>query len=169
YRVYAVNTTLNKGTFTPADYLTTETNVYRCFTDVIVRPHKGIQQFRATTSVRLGTVNQWLKAGAAIHNFGIVPGTSTEEGAVVLVFQLQVTTPLEHVGVNITFFVVQGAVVVVIGRTLTYDTHRSAVTRHNLAGVWLFSTPCHTVADVIVDLNAELTKIKFNGVDSGGT
>src|SRR5690606_22709570 len=123
---------------------------------------ESVQQLGTTTSIRLGAIHQRLKAGAAIHNFGVVPGTGTEKGAVVLVFQLQVTAPLEHIGVHITLFVVQGAVVVVIGRTLTYDTHRSAVTRHNLAGVWLFSTPCHTVADVIVDLNAELTKIKFN-------
>src|SRR5690606_18211653 len=70
------------------------------------------------------------------------------------------------VGINITFLIVQGAVVVVIGRTLTYDTHRSAVTRHNLAGVWLFSTPCHTVTDVVVNLYAEFTEIKLNGVGS---
>src|SRR5690606_29484214 len=146
--------------------MTSETNVYRCFTDVVVGPDESIQQLGTTTRVRLGGIHQRLKAGAAIHNLGVVPGTSTEEGAVVLVFQLQVTAPLEHIGVYITLFVVQGAVVVVIDRALTYDTHRSAVTRHNLTGVWLFSTPCHTVADVVIDLDAELTKIKFNGVDS---
>src|SRR5690606_30176926 len=111
---------------------------------------------------------QWLKAGAAIHNFGVVPGTGTEEGAVVLVFQFQVTAPLEHVGVNVTFFIVQSTVVVVIGRTFTHDADGRAVTRHNLTGIRLFGTPRHTIADVVINLNAKLTKIKFNGVDGGG-
>src|SRR5690606_41303061 len=105
----------------------------------------------------------WFKAGVAIHNLGVIPGTGAEESSIVFVASLQVTAPFHSVGINITFLIVQSAVVVVIRRPFT------TVATHNLTSIGFFSTPRHAIADVVIDLDAELTKIKFNGVDSGGT
>src|SRR5690554_2334561 len=113
HRVDRVDTVLDEDTFTPADYLATQTDVTGVIADAVVVVNEGIQQldtraFLQRVTTRVVNVIETL---TAVLDLEVVPVVATNEGAGVTVTQFQIVGALEDLGEHITFLVVQATVI----------------------------------------------------------
>src|SRR5690554_5868488 len=112
-RVDGVDAVLDEDTLTPADYLTTQTDVTGILADEIVVIDESVQQLNTGALLQRVTarVADVIEALAAVLGLEVVPVVATDERAGVTVAHFQIVGTLEDLGEHIAFLVVQTSVV----------------------------------------------------------
>src|SRR5690554_6194056 len=99
-RVDGVDAVLDEYTFTPADYLTTQTDVTGILADEIVVIDESVQQLNTGALLQRVTagVADVIEALAAVLGLEVVPVVATDERAGVTVAHFQIVGTLEDLG-----------------------------------------------------------------------